>query len=48
MPDFEAVYTLITKGNRKRFLCQLGRRNDAKKIYVTLKKGNIIDVSAGL
>ncbi|HHI71909.1 MAG TPA: 50S ribosomal protein L23 [Rhodobacteraceae bacterium] len=44
----KAVNTTITKGKRKRFRGQLGKRKDIKKAYVTLEEGNTIDVSTGL
>ena len=43
-----AVNTAITKGKRKRFRGQMGRRKDVKKAYVTLEEGNTIDVTTGL
>ncbi len=44
----KAVNTTITKGKKKRFRGQMGRRKDVKKAYVTLEDGNTIDVSTGL
>ena len=44
----KAVNTTITKGKTKRFRGQLGRRKDVKKAYVTLEKGNTIDVTTNL
>ena len=44
----KAVNTTITKGKRKMFRGQRGRRRDVKKAYVTLEEGNSIDVTTGL
>ncbi len=43
-----AVNTLRTKGKVKRFRGFVGRRSDTKKAMVTLKKGQSIDVTAGI
>jgi len=44
----KAVNTTVTKGKKKRFRGQPGRRKDVKKAYVTLEEGNTIDVTTGL
>lgn len=46
--NVESVSTLIKKGKNKRFRGRLGRRSDEKKAIVTLKKGQSIDIAAGL
>lgn len=43
-----AVNTMRTKGKTKRFRGVLGRRVDVKKAVVTLKDGDVIDISTGL
>ena len=44
----KAVNVTVTKGKVKRFRGRSGKRGDAKKAYVTLEKGNFIDVTTGL
>lgn len=44
--EVEAVRTVNMKGKSKRFGQRLGRRNDWKKAYVTLKAGQDIDFLA--
>ena len=44
----KAVNTLRQKGKVKRFRGKLGKRNDAKKAYVTLEEGHRIDVTTGI
>ena len=44
----KAVNTILTKGKQKRFRGIKGRRNDVKKVYVTLEEGNTIDETTGL
>lgn len=39
----DAVNTLVVKGKAKRFGRFVGKRNDFKKAYVTLKAGESID-----
>jgi len=43
-----AVNTLRMKGKTKRFRGVPGRRKDVKKAIVTLKDGDMIDISTGL
>jgi len=42
----ESVNTTLTKGKNKRFGGSLGRRQDSKKAYVSLKDGAEIDFAA--
>ena len=42
------VNTLIQKGKTKRFRGHVGRRNDVKKVVVTLEEGQSIDLTTGL
>lgn len=42
----ESVNTTLTKGKNKRFGRSLGRRQDFKKAYVSLKEGFDIDFAA--
>lgn len=44
--EVDAVRTVNMKGKSKRFGQRLGRRNDWKKAYVTLKAGQDIDFLA--
>lgn len=44
----KAVNIAVTKGKVKRFRGRSGKRRDVKKAYVTLEKGNFIDVTTGL
>lgn len=44
----EKVNTLNIKGKAKRFRGRVGKRNDIKKAYVRLKKGESIDLTAGM
>ena len=44
----DAVNTVRQKGKVKRFKGRLGNRNDYKKAIVSLKEGDVIDVSSGL
>ncbi len=41
--EVNAVKTVVVKGKSKRFGRNLGKRNDWKKAYVTLKEGHDID-----
>ncbi len=41
--EVEAVKTMVVKGKAKRAGRFMGRRNDWKKAYVTLKEGHDID-----
>lgn len=43
-----AVNTLRLKGKTKRFQGRKGRRSDVKKAIVTLKEGDMIDVTTGI
>ena len=43
-----AVNTIRVKGKTKRFRGIPGRRKDVKKAVVTLKDGDVIDISEGL
>lgn len=43
-----AVNTMRVKGKTKRFRGIAGRRKDVKKAIVTLKDGDMIDLSTGL
>ena len=44
----EAVNTHVRKGKVKRFRGIKGRQSDVKKAVVTLKDGDMIDVTTGL
>jgi len=44
----EAVNTAIRKGKVKRFRGIRGKQNDIKRAIVTLKDGDMIDVTTGL
>lgn len=46
--DVMGVNTLIRKGKSKRFRGKAGRRPDRKLAIVTLKDGQMIDLSTGL
>ncbi|MES2729146.1 MAG: 50S ribosomal protein L23 [Pseudomonadota bacterium] len=46
--DVRAVNTLISKGKTKRFKGRLGQRSDVKKAIVTLKDGQMLDLSASV
>jgi large subunit ribosomal protein L23 len=43
-----SVNTLVQKGKTKRFKGRPGVRSDVKKAYVTLEKGQSIDLTTGL
>ena len=43
----ESVNTLTRPGKEKRFKGRIGRRQDKKRAYVTLVKGQTIDIGAG-
>lgn len=43
-----AVNTLVRKGKAKRFRGRLGQQSDVKKAIVTLKDGDVIDITTGL
>ncbi|MCG7532231.1 50S ribosomal protein L23 [Psychrobium sp. MM17-31] len=45
--EVDAVRTLNVKGKTKRTGARMGRRNDWKKAYVTLKEGSDIDFVGG-
>ena len=44
--EVEQVNTTLVKGKNKRFGRSLGRRQDYKKAYVSLKAGNEIDFTS--
>ncbi|MDP1541452.1 MAG: 50S ribosomal protein L23 [Moraxellaceae bacterium] len=44
--EVEQVNTTLVKGKNKRFGRSLGRRQDYKKAYVSLKPGNEIDFTS--
>ncbi len=44
--EVERVNTTLVKGKNKRFGRSLGRRQDYKKAYVSLKAGNEIDFTS--
>lgn len=46
--EVASVNTTLTKGKRKRFGGSLGRRQDFKKAYVSLKDGAQIDFAAAV
>ncbi|WP_225639589.1 50S ribosomal protein L23 [Candidatus Profftia sp. (ex Adelges kitamiensis)] len=46
--DVYAVHTLIIKGKIKRQGKRIGRRNDWKKAYVTLKEGQQVNFIGGV
>lgn len=41
--EVDVVKTIVMKGKSKRFGRNMGKRNDWKKAYVTLKEGHDID-----
>lgn len=43
-----AVNIVNQKGKQKRFKGKLGVRSDLKKAYVTLEKGETIDIASGI
>ncbi|WP_341760429.1 50S ribosomal protein L23 [Candidatus Endowatersipora endosymbiont of Watersipora subatra] len=43
-----AVNTLLRKGKTKRFRNHLGKQSNVKKAFITLAKGQSIDVETGL
>lgn len=43
----DSVNTLTRVGKEKRFKGRIGRRQDHKRAYVTLAKGQTIDIGAG-
>ncbi len=43
----QSVTTSRLKGKVKRFRGKIGKRNDTKKAFVRLKKGETIDIGAG-
>lgn len=44
----EAVNTIVQKGKTKRFRGHQGHRSDVKKAFVTLAKGQTIDMASGV
>lgn len=46
--DVEKVNTLIRKGKQVRFKGKLGKHSDSKKAMVRVKKGQHIDLGAGV
>ncbi len=44
----EKVNTVNIKGKTKRFRGIMGKRNDIRKAYVTLKSGDSIDLGTGI
>lgn len=44
----EAVNTVVQKGKTKRFRGHEGQRSDVKKAFVTLAKGQTIDMASGV
>jgi large subunit ribosomal protein L23 len=44
----KAVNTILVEGKTKRFRGRVGTRSDFKKAIVTLKDGDMIDVTTGL
>lgn len=46
--DVVGVNTLIAKGKTKRFRGHMGQRSDFKKAIVTLKDGQMLDLSAAV
>ncbi len=46
--DVRAVNTIVVKGKTKRFRGRLGQRSDMKKAIVTLKDGQMLDLSASV
>lgn len=45
--NVDAVNTLNRKGKQKRFRGRQGQRQNQKRAYVTLKKGQTLDIGAG-
>jgi len=46
--EVESVNAMVVKGKEKRFRGRLGRRPDRKKMILTLKEGQAIDIGAGI
>lgn len=46
--EVTGVNTSIQKGKTKRFRGRIGQRSDAKKAIVTLKEGQMIDLSSNV
>ena len=44
----EAVNTVVQKGKTKRFRGREGQRTDVKKAFITLAKGQTIDMASGV
>ncbi|RCX06894.1 50S ribosomal protein L23 [Extensimonas vulgaris] len=43
----QGVSVLNTKGRQKRFGKTMGRRDNVRKAYVTLKPGQVLDITGG-
>lgn len=46
--DVKSVNNININGKQKRFKGVMGRRSDVKKVIVTLKKGDTIDLTGGV
>ena len=44
----KAVNTILVEGKTKRFRGRVGTRSDFKKAIITLREGDMIDVTTGL
>lgn len=46
--DVKSVNSVNINGKQKRFKGVMGRRSDVKKVIVTLKEGDTIDLTGGI